>query len=87
MSGEKRPDSQWLRNFTKSAGELIKEQTDAGYKVQGFIMTMGIYNRLSNALGYDPTDLLGYVIEILQQTEEEFEEEGDMVMIKGQPLN
>jgi hypothetical protein len=50
-------------------------------------MTIGIYNKLADALGYDPTDLLGYVIEILQQTEEEFEEEGDMVMIKGHPLN
>lgn len=87
MSGEKRADSQWLRNFTKSAGELVKQQTEAGYKVQGFIMTMGIYNRLSDALGYDPTDLLGYVIEILQQTEEEHEEEGELVMIKGHPLN
>lgn len=87
MSGEKVPDSKWLKNFTKSAGVLVEEQIAAGYKVQGFIMTIGIYNRLSEALGYDPTDLLGYVIEILQQTEEEYEEEGDMVLIKGQPLN
>jgi hypothetical protein len=87
MSGEQRPDSKWLKNFTRSAGELIAEQTAAGYKIQGFIMTMGIYNKLSDALGYDPTDLLGYVIEILDQTEAEKEEEGDMVLIKGQPLN
>ena len=87
MSGERAPESKWLYNFKKSAGELIAEQTAAGYKVQGFIMTIGIYNKLADALGYDPTDLFGYVIEILQQTEEEFEEEGDMVMIKGHPLN
>jgi hypothetical protein len=87
MSGHKAPESKWLKNFTRSAGELIEEQTAAGYKIQGFIMTMGIYERLSQALGYDPTDLLGYVIEILEQTEEEYEEEGDMVLIKGQPLN
>jgi hypothetical protein len=87
MSGHKVPESTWLRNFTKSAGELIEEQANAGYKVQGFIMTIGIYDRLSNALGYEPTDLLGYVIEILEQTEAEFEKEGEMVFIKGQPLN
>lgn len=87
MSGERRPDSEWLKNFTRSAGELIAEQTAAGYKIQGFIMTLGIYDKLSNALGYDPTDLLGYVIEILEQTEEEHEKEGEMVLIKGQPLN
>lgn len=87
MSGERRPDSEWLKNFTRSAGELIAEQTAAGYKIQGFIMTLGIYDKLSDALGYDPTDLLGYVIEILEQTEEEHEKEGEMVLIKGQPLN
>jgi uncharacterized protein with GYD domain len=87
VSGAKVPESVWLKNFTKSAGELVEEQTNAGYKVQGFLMTIGIYDRLSNALGYDPTDLLGYVIEILHQTEEQYEEEGDMVMIKGHPLN
>ncbi|NCX93098.1 MAG: hypothetical protein EBX40_00265 [Gammaproteobacteria bacterium] len=87
MSAGRVPESQWLKNFTKSAGELIEEQTAAGYKVQGFIMTMGIYEKLSQALGYDPTDLLGYVIEILEQTEDEYEKEGEMVLIKGQPLN
>jgi len=87
VSGAKVPESVWLKNFTRSAGELVEEQTRAGYKVQGFIMTIGIYNKLSDALGYDPTDLLGYVIEILQQSEEEHEEEGDIVLIKGHPIN
>jgi len=87
MSGSIVPPSVWLKNFTRSAQELLKEQKEKGYTVQGFIFTIGIYDKMSEALGYEPTDFLGYVIEILEQTEEEFQKEGEMVLIKGKPIN
>jgi hypothetical protein len=87
MNDRRVPESLWLRNFTKSTGKLIEQHIAQGYKVQGIIMTMGYYNKLSNALGYDPTDLLGYVIEILEQTEADYEAEGDLLLIKGHVLN
>lgn len=87
MSGSAVPASVWLKNFTKTAQVLIKEQKENGYTVQGFIFTIGIYDKLADALGYEPTDFLGYVIEILEQTEEDFQKEGEMVFIKGKPIN
>lgn len=84
MSGEKRPDSVWLRNFNKSAAELIREQSAWGYKVQGLLLTESVYERLSKELGYEPTDVLGYVIEIIDPSENI---KGDVVLLKGQILN
>lgn len=84
MSGVKRPDSVWLRNFNKSAGDLIREQSSWGYKVQGLLVTESIYERLSKELGYEPTDILGYVIEIIDPSEGI---KGDVVLLKGHILN
>jgi|694.fasta_scaffold02549_2 hypothetical protein len=84
MSGEKRPDSAWLRNFQQSASKLIQEQTEYGYKVQGLIVTESVYDRLTVELGYEPTDIFGYVIEIIDPSEGI---KGDVVLIKGHILN
>ena len=84
MSGVKKPDSAWLKNFMRSANSLLADQSEHGYKVQGFLMTESVYDRLSNELGYEPTDVLGYVIEIIDPSEKI---EGDVVMLKGQLLN
>lgn len=84
MSAEKRPDSVWLRNFNQSASKLIQEQTAWGYKVQGLIVTESVYDRLTRELGYEPTDIFGYVIEIIDPSEGI---KGDVVLIKGHILN
>lgn len=84
MSGVKKPDSTWLRNFNSSAGKLIREQSSWGYKVQGLLLTESVYERLSQELGYEPTDVLGYVIEIIDPSENI---KGDVVLLKTQILN
>ena len=87
MSGKRAPESLWLKNFTKCAEQLINEQRDEGYLVNGLIMTIGLYNKLAEAYGYDPDNLLGYKIKILEQSQEELEEEGDLILVSGKPLN
>jgi len=87
MSGVIATESTWLKNFTTTAHALVQDQKAEGYLVQGFIMTVGIYDKLSKAIGYEPNDFLGYVIEILEQTEEEFEKEGEMMFVKCKALN
>jgi len=84
MSGVRKPESVWLRNFNKSASDLIREQISWGYKVQGLLVTEGIYNRLTRELGYEPTDIFGYVIEIIDPSEGI---KGDVVLLKGHILN
>lgn len=84
MSAVKRPDSAWLRNFNQSAAKLIQEQSAWGYKVQGLLVTESIYERLTKELGYEPTDILGYVIEIIDPAERI---KGDVVLLKGHILN
>lgn len=83
MSGRAAKDSEWLRNFNSSAAELIQEERIGGYIVQGFVLTEGIYEKLADQLGYEPTDILGYLIEIVEQ--EDGEE--DFIIIKKEPLN
>lgn len=87
MKKEYVDNSVWLRNFNNALGEMIKEQKDNGYTVRSVLMTEAIYNKLSIKLGYNPTDILGYIIEIIEQNEEQRQEEGDIVMISGDPLN
>lgn len=87
MRSEIVPASEWLKNFTKTASDLVKDNQAQGYQVKGFIMTFGIFDKLTEALGYEPTDFLGYVIELLEQTEDQFRDEGDFVLIKGDALN
>lgn len=77
----------WLRNFKNSVTELIKVNRDTGYTVKGLVMTVGIYEKLTKAIGYEPTEFIGYTVEILDQTEAEFIKEGEMVFVKGDALN
>ena len=78
--------SVWYKNFSNAAQELIEEQRNEGYLVQGFIVTEGLYQKLTDALGYEPDNLLGYKLEILEQNESELAEEGDMMLVSGQPI-
>lgn len=76
--------SVWLNNFKVSLNKLINDEILVGKKVTGIIMSVKIYNKLSNELGYKPTDILGYVIEVI---EEEAEGSEEIVMIKGFSIN
>ena len=89
MPGEEVPkDNQaWIKNFNATASKLVREQLKLGFHIQGIVMTENLYFQLSDCLGYPPRDLLGYVIEVLQQSEEEAEQEGDMLYLKGHLLN
>ena len=87
MRSEKVPPSVWLRNFKKSLGELIELNKKNGYIVKRVVMTVGIYDKLAEALQYEPTDILGYVIEIREQTEEQYQLEGDDIGIVGSAIN
>lgn len=87
MSGKEAPVSQWLKNFTASVSSLIEEQKSEGYQIKAIILTEGLHKKLCEAHGYEVSDMLGYVINILEQNEEELAEEGQMVLISGDPLN
>ena len=87
MRSEKVPTSEWLKNFTNTVTGLINENKKNGYQVTAIVLTIGLYDKLVDALNYEPTDWLGYVIKILEQTEEQFKEEGEIVFISGNAIN
>lgn len=87
MKRETVTPSKWLNNFQKLVASMIKENKQAGYTVKAVLMTIGIYEKYIEKVGYETDEILGYKIEIAEQTEEEFEREGEMVFIRGDALN
>lgn len=77
----------WLKNFRNSVSELLKENKAAFYTSKSVVMTEFIYRKYCHAVGSKTTDILGYKIEVLEQTQEQFEEEGDIIFISGEALN
>ncbi len=87
MKRETVTPSKWLNNFQKLVASMIKENKQAGYTIKAVLMTIGIYEKYIEKMGYETDEILGYKIEIAEQTEEEFELEGEMVFIRGDALN
>lgn len=87
MSGVKVPPNVWLKNFKNAIQGMIDDEIKAGYSVTGIIMTQGLYQKLNEAYGYECTDFLGYVLEVLEnEVDQEDDDSQDMVLLKGNPL-
>lgn len=85
MSGSKVPPNVWLKNFKSAIQGMIDDEKASGHSVTGIIMTRGLYLKLNEAYGYECVDFLGYVLEVLDDSENE-EENHDMVLLRGNPL-
>lgn len=86
MSGSRVPSSVWLHNFKAAIQGMIDDELSSGHSVTGIIVTEGIAIKLKEAYGYECTDFLGYVLDVLERESDEAELE-EMVMLKGHPLN
>lgn len=86
MSGSRVPPNVWLKNFKVAIQGMIDEELASGHSVTGIIVTEGIAIKLNEAHGYECTDFLGYVLDVLERESDEAELE-EMVMLKGHPLN
>lgn len=96
--GVEKPDPQvWLYNFTCSVSQLILEEIDAGYSVKAVVISRSIFEKMTEITGYEPTQICGYVIELLPELEvdpdalEYFDEQEDelrnYVGLKSFPVN
>lgn len=74
----------WFHNFKKGISDLIYEHMVAGYKISAVVMTPACYKRCTEALGYEPDNILGYKIQVRQFSLEE--EAESMVGIAGDPI-
>lgn len=79
--------SKWLKNFKKSVSDLIKENGNSKRTCKCLVLTDGLYQILSDNLGYQPTDFMGYKLEITDRTEEEIEMNTEYMYIDGDNLN
>lgn len=87
MKSEIVKPSVWLNNFHKLVSSMIQKNKKDGYSVKAVMMTIGIYEKYIEKIGYEVDEILGYNIEIAEQTEDQFEVEGEMVFIRGDALN
>lgn len=85
MIGSKVPPNVWLKNFKAAIQGMIDEELASGHSVTGIIVTEGIAIKLKEAYGYECTDFLGYVLDVLERESDEAELE-EMVMLKGNTL-
>lgn len=68
----KRPSSvEWFNNFRESMSELIIEAKKQKRMIQGIAVSQSIYDKMSEALGHRPNQLLGYRLEVAEFEEEE----------------
>lgn len=77
----KKSPKEWFNNFRDSMSDLIVEAKKQKRMIQGIAVSQGIYDRMSEALGHRPNQLLGYKLEVAEFEEEEnlrqiFEENG-----------
>lgn len=62
---------EWFNNFRDSMCDLIQEAKKQKRMIQGIAVSQSIYDRMSEALGHRPNQLLGYRLEVAEFEEEE----------------
>lgn len=62
---------EWFNNFRESMADLIDEAKKQKRMIQGIAVSQSIYDRMSEALGHRPNQLLGYRLEVAEFEEEE----------------
>lgn len=67
----------WYYNFKKGVSALLKEEIAAGYTVKAIVVSYKIAKKIEDAIGYEPNNILGYKLEILDEQEFVFEEDED----------
>lgn len=56
----------WYNNFKNSVAELIAETKAEAHRVEAIAMTDDIFRKCTEALGYEPDNLFGYKIEVVE---------------------
>lgn len=75
----------WFYNFKGSIAELIDAHLQCGYTVKQIQVSERIYRKCCEALGYEPDNILGYNLAIVDFELEN--DSGDEVAIAGECLN
>lgn len=69
---EKNTGQEWYFNLTVGISNLIKEEQQLGYMIKAVVVSSFIASKIENIIGHEPTQICGYVLEILPDVE--FEE-------------
>lgn len=77
----------WYRNFKKSVSDTVKEQQRNGVKVMYVLVTILIYEKVKKAVGYDPDNINGYLIKVMDPNEYEYDEDEEFIMVESKTIN
>jgi hypothetical protein len=61
---------EWYKNFVQSISEIIEEAIKNKRRIQGIAISQDLMDKMSEALGHRPNNILGYKLEV-----QDFEEE------------
>lgn len=68
MSGARKT---WLSNFIDSMGDMIAEAKKQKRMIKGIAVSQDIFDKMTEALGHRPNNILGYKLEVAKFEEEE----------------
>lgn len=61
---------EWYSNFVHSMSDIIEEAIKNKRQIRGVAISQDLYDKMTEALGHRPNNILGYKLEV-----QEFEEE------------
>lgn len=82
MAKDSVPPDVWFKNFQTGVGILIDEELAKGNTITKIALSRTLHDKCCAIAGYEVTDILGYVVEIVDTGYED-----DEIMIIGSMLN